>query len=51
MLLGGSRQRGYEGVEKYLKILERLELFKQNYVHMLPTANKENCRHEVILAP
>ena len=41
MLLGGSRQRGYEGVKKYFKTLERLEQFKPKSVHILQQPSKE----------
>ena len=36
---------------KKLKTLERLEQLEPNYVHILPTAHKENCGYKVTLPP
>ena len=40
-----------KGLKKHFKTLERLEQFESNYVHILPTTHKGNCRHNVTLNP
>ena len=51
MLLGGSRQRGYEGMKKYFETLERMEQFEPKSGHILLITHKGNCRLNVTVAP